>query len=246
MKTQEHLTPFPSDLAVEGSQDHESIRALASRGCVALSDALRDMNDPLMPTRAHGLISLKRLIEDGEEAVLRDWKHVLRLLEASLADTESYIYLSAINTLAALASIKTEQVLPILLQAFECEDRTLQERLNVAEAVARVSKSCDQSTLAISSLAFPVFLRSATSGDDVLRVSSLSNLGFLCARLGSSLAPFLEQVMHVADHAIRNDPSRDVRRAALLMLQLMLTGMQGSSFEVRVADVEQLVLINSH
>ena len=196
-------------------------------------DALRDLNDPLMPTRAHGLICLKRLIMSRDATVLENWKRVLQLLDISLADGDSYIYLSAINTLAALCLTNTDQTLPILLQAYRNEDRTIQERLNVAEVIVRVSRSLGESAPKYSHLIFETFMHSLKDTDEMIRVSSLSNLAHFCARMGSSLKPFMGELLHSVQSLIRNDDSLLVKRAGFMLLHLTLTGIDGHSFEVR-------------
>lgn len=195
-------------------------------------NALRDLNDSLMPTRAHGLICLKRLILAGDETVLQNWKRVLQHLEICLSDGESYIYLSAINTLAALCLRKTDQTLPILLQAFENQERTIQERLNVAEVIVRVSRNLQESPK-YSQLFFRTFMRSLKDPDEMIRVSTLSKMGHFCSHLGSALEPFVGEIFHTVYSLIRNDESLSVKRASLMMLHLTLTGIDGQLFQVR-------------
>lgn len=195
-------------------------------------DALRDLNDPLMPTRAHGLIRLKRLILSGDEVVLQNWKRVLQLLEISLSDGESYIYLSAISTLAALSLRKTEQSLPILMRAFRDEGRTIQERLNVAEVIVRVSRNMGESVADHRQLFFETFMQSLNDKDEMIRISSLSNLAHFCSSLGSSLKPFVGELFHVVRSLIVSDESLQVKRACFMLLHLTLSGIDGQSFEV--------------
>jgi hypothetical protein len=195
-------------------------------------DAMRDLNDPLMPTRAHGLICLKRLIVSGDDVVLRNWKRVLQLLEISLSDSESYIYLSAINTLAALSLTKTEQSLPILMRAFRDEDRTIQERLNVAEVIVRVSRSLGESVAEHQQLFFETFMQSLKDKDEMIRVSSLSNLAHFCSKAGSSIKPFVGELLHSVRSLILSDDSLQVKRACYMLLHMTLCGIDGQSIDV--------------
>lgn len=199
--------------------------------------AMRDLNDPLMPTRAHGLVCLKRLILAGDVNIEQNWKRVLQLLEISLADGESYIYLSAINALAALSLTKPDQTLPLLLHAFQDEDRTIQERLNVAEVIVRLSKSLGESAPKYSNQIFGTFMHSLNDPEEMIRVSSLSNLAHFSSRLGLSLEPFLGELLHTVQSLIRSDESLVVRRACFMLLHLMLTGIDGQSFEVRFKSI---------
>lgn len=52
-----------------------------------------------------------------------------------MQDEESYIYLSAINTLAALALVHTDEVLPILIESFNDKHRAEMDRLKVGQVI---------------------------------------------------------------------------------------------------------------
>lgn len=190
--------------------------------------AMQDINDVLMPTRAHGLICLKNLILSRDAVVLKNKKHVLQVLEASLSDPESYIYLSCINTLAALALSSPEEVLPLLLKSFSNTNRTIQERLNVAEVVVRFFRSINQVTLSHSSLGRQVIdclKGNLRDPEAVIRVSSLSSIGSLCAALKSDVTTILESIVFEIESLVDSDPSLDVKRAGLMAFHVMLTGL---------------------
>ena len=190
---------------------------------------MKDLNDPLMPTRAHALISLKRLIIDRDLLVVKNEDRILELLQASLSDPESYIYLSSINTLSELAVVSTDKVLPLLLETFSNDNRTIQERLNVGEVIVKVTRrletdSCLKFTPQLMSFFSRNLLKEAE--DDLIKVSCLSNLGSFCKQLGHHIIPFLEYIVRDVESLIQTDKSSlDVKRAAIMMFHLMLQGM---------------------
>ena len=55
-----------------------------------------------------------------------------------LQDEESYIYLSAIDTLAALSLAHTDEVLPILIESFNDKHRAEMDRLKVGQVIVRL------------------------------------------------------------------------------------------------------------
>lgn len=229
----EDLESLMSDLDEKGVHERASSEvSIHDKKKETFDDAMRDLNDPLMPTRAHGLICLKRLILSGDEVVLQNWKRVLQLLEISLSDGESYIYLSAINTLAVLSLTKTKQSLPILMRAFGDEDRTIQERLNVAEVIVRVSRSLGESASEYQQLFFETFMHSLKDKDEMIRVSSLSNLAHFCSSIGPSIKPFVGELFHSVRSLMVSDDSLQVKRACYMLLHMALCGIDGQSFNV--------------
>ena len=63
----------------------------------SLEQALKELNDPLMPTRAHALVTIKHLIMARDCETLDKKDRVIQLLQSAVADEESYIYLLAVN-----------------------------------------------------------------------------------------------------------------------------------------------------
>lgn len=126
--------------------------------------AIQDMNSNLMPERAHALITLKKLIYSKNSNIQTNKAQLITVLrvrlifdspgeilernpsqisiffqtflhQECLQDEESYIYLSAINTLAALALVHTDEVLPILVDSFNDKHRAEMDRLKVGQVI---------------------------------------------------------------------------------------------------------------
>lgn len=216
----------------DAEKKDESCDLSPTTKCGGFVEALRDLNDHLMPTRAHGLISLKRLIESGDQTVHQNWKRVLQLVEASLSDPESYIFLQGINTLSALSLSRTDQVLPLLLQAYQNKDRAIQERLNVGEVIVRTSKSCPESLKKHALTYMRTFMGTLKDEDELIRVSSISNLGHFCSGLAAEVQPFLSDLVQAIVPRITDDHSSQVRRASLMFVHMTLSGIDGYSFDV--------------
>ncbi len=80
----------------------------------AFHQALADLNDPLVPVKGHGLLSLARLLENRDAEALASTESLLSTFREHLRHPDSYIYLAAIKGLAALASINIQSTLPAL------------------------------------------------------------------------------------------------------------------------------------
>lgn len=190
-----------------------------------LDNVLKELNDPLMPTRAHGLISLKHMIMAMNPEVIGRKRQILELLIASLADDESYIYLASINTLEAAAILDTPTVLPVLLCHFANPNRTIQERLNTGEAIVRLCKSLGPTAPIYAKCMVETFTESLKDQEVLIRVSSLSNLSQICKCLRHSLAPYITTIMHSIGCLLTSDASVEVKRAALMFIHLTLSGV---------------------
>lgn len=196
-----------------------------------LEDALKQLNDPLMPTRAHGLITLKHMIMAMNPEVIHRKKQILELLITSLSDGESYIYLSSINTLESAAILDTATVLPVLLSHFTNQNRTIQERLNTGEVIVRLSKSLGPTAPMYAKEMINKFTESLKDEDALIRVSSLSNLAQICKCLGHSLGQYIIQLINSVQCLLTSDPSMDVKRSALMFIHITLSGIDVDCLE---------------
>lgn len=75
--------------------------------------AITNLNDPLVPIRAHGLHLLRQLVEERSEVISVDFVVNLHLIQ--LRDPEPFIYLNVIKGLDSLLDWDSISVLPILL-----------------------------------------------------------------------------------------------------------------------------------
>lgn len=69
--------------------------------------------------------------------------------------------------------------------------------------------------------------------DNLVRASSLSNLAELCRLLRFNLGSIIAEVVNCADYVLRFDPAVEPRRAAALLLQLIIEGADLKLLEVR-------------
>ena len=180
--------------------------------------AMAELNDPLMPVRAHALIRLKLLIYSKDKILLENKSLLVNALKSCLNDSESYIYLSAVNTLSTLAISATDEVLPILMQQFVDNQRTIEERLKVGEVLIRLSKSIGDFGHHYSKQYMNCFLSGVKSPEAAIRISSLSNLGQFCTNLRFALKPFLVELLSCVEAVLRTDKNLEVKRSSVMLL----------------------------
>ena len=79
---------------------------------------MKDLLDPLLPTRGHALITLSKLLRKRNKYALNDEDKLFDIFEANLFSGDTYLYLSAISGLLALVDVHHDKVLPMLCKKF--------------------------------------------------------------------------------------------------------------------------------
>ena len=110
-----------------------------------LEEAFKELCDPLLPVRGHGLIRLTRLVQSrGKEAYDRK-DTILKIFEENLDHTDSYMYLSSVNGLAAMAELFPDLVVPRICEEFgnvgEEKKRSSKLRMKLGEIMVKASRN---------------------------------------------------------------------------------------------------------
>lgn len=198
----------------------------------SLAQALRELNDPLMPTRAHALVTIKHLILGRDPETLDEKDRLIQSLQSAVADEESYIYLLAVHALAALALTQTDHLLPVLIRLYLDDDRTIQERINLGEALLQLIKNLGDFAAYYSRPLIDCFYSGITHQEPIIRTSSISNLGQLCSILKYSLKPHINQIMIGIKCLIQTETDLQVKRSAIMFLHLLLNGLDSDCIQV--------------
>lgn len=77
------------------------------------------------------------------------------------------------------------------------------------------------------------FMAGVRDDDHLVRASSLSNLAEICRLLHYSLGSIVAEIVNCADYVLRYDPTIEPRRAAVLLLQMIIEGGNSELLEVR-------------
>nr|CAI5863193.1 unnamed protein product [Callosobruchus analis] len=195
-----------------------------------LDKALEDVCDPLLPTRGHGLMRLAKLLEEKDKAALERKQFLLHLFQQNLKNEDSYIYLSAIGGLAALADVFPDTVLDVLCEEYcnasrKHDDDGHEVRIKLGETLVRVTKILGDMAPKYKPLLLNTFLAGARDEDDLIRASSLSNLGEICRVLGYKLGTIITEVLVCVYAIIATDKSPQARRAAVTVLKQLFIGL---------------------
>jgi hypothetical protein len=165
------------------------------RGRAKYQEALKLLQDPILPVRAHGLVVLKELAacgtaySDGATTTMDPAliPAILDILIQAICDDESFLYLNAVKGLAEMGNTggKTmiRQLMSIYLASMDISSRMTEaevdKRLRVGEAMLQIIQKLDQALSAYVMDIVPPLLVAIRKQDTptTLQMSMLSILG---------------------------------------------------------------------
>ncbi|XP_024138311.1 transport and Golgi organization protein 6 homolog [Oryzias melastigma] len=204
------------------------------------SDWLLEACDPNVPTRAFALRTLTQMVQLKDPEAVQAQEKVLMLFLENLEHEDSFVYLSAIQGLAALADSYPDRILDRLLRDFQHgpslpssnKERSLETRLKVGEVLMRASRAMGELAPHLGQPLVGVFLRGTRDPDASVRASCLSNLGELCQKLDYALGPLTQELSSCLTALIKTEKEAEVRRAAVHVIALLLRGLSDRTTEV--------------
>ncbi|KAG8231899.1 hypothetical protein J437_LFUL011368 [Ladona fulva] len=221
-------------------EDQESCdQRPAESGESEFEAALKMAHENAVHLRGHALIRLSKLIKSKDAITLRHKSALLELFQANLKDDDSYIYLASINGLEQLGNMFPDQVLESLADEFaeisivKAGDKAFNNvRLKVGEALLKVTRTLGEMVPKYSTLLLNAFLGGVRDGDGLVRASSLSNLGEVCKLLSFRIGSIITEVLWCVRCVLETDVAVEARRAAVLVITLLLQGMGVEIFKV--------------
>ena len=174
--------------------------------------ALKEVQDILLPVRGHGVQMLSKLVRSKDPETVENMSKLLIIFQEQVKSNDSYVYLRAINGLAALASVKPDDVIPLLCHEFSClatgkqqsangchdnDERSCDKRevtLKVGEVLVKVAKECNEILPHHCNHFLNAIMNGVKASDPLVQASSLSSLATVCQHLGYSLGPVQHEV----------------------------------------------------
>lgn len=202
--------------------------------------AIANLNDPLVPIRAHGLYLLRQLVEQQSPILSLDFALNLHLLQ--LKDPEPFIYLNAIKGLDSLLDWNSLTVLPQLIGLYSGsgeEKADLDERLKIGEVILRFIQNQDEAftgslAKAVADGALLIIRRPSGDApliDDRLRMSAMSLLGTCCNTNPIGILDNLENALDCAIGILQLETDKDkaiMRRSAIVLIHDLIVGTSKS------------------
>lgn len=193
-------------------------------------ELIKDLNDKLAPVRVHALVKLKQIVMANECFISGHMTKLYSLIEGSLADSEPYVFLACINLMSEMALRRTQDFLPKLIELHANQDLDLQHRINVGEVLVRLFRQLNETAPFYAQKVMYALLKSCQDTEELMRASSLANIGELCHNLGDSLGKYIVDILCCIEHTLASD-TIEVKRAAVDLLRGTLTGLDGLKIE---------------
>uniref|UniRef100_A0A1B6DUB8 RNA polymerase II assembly factor Rtp1 C-terminal domain-containing protein n=2 Tax=Clastoptera arizonana TaxID=38151 RepID=A0A1B6DUB8_9HEMI len=203
--------------------------------------AMIDACDTLLPVRSHGMMRLASLIKAGDKETLAHKEAVLCVFQENMNHKDSYLYLSAIEGLSTLAAEFPDTVLLSLIRNYSRVDiEDSESRLKIGECLMRVTRLLGELVPTYKSELLNVFLAGTRDHDALVRASSLANLGEICRILGFRIGNIAAEILHCVHCIVQTDKAIEPRRAAVMVVTMLLKGMEKDAFNVLQNHLKEL------
>lgn len=259
LKELSHLLTSQRDLDQQGKELYQTIRSLASRLEEAQRDGrsveevleddgsmkkefdsiTKDLNDKLVPVRVHAMVRLRQMVIANEPYAIEQIPQLYRLTLCFLGDPEPYVFLACINLMAEMAIRRTDAILPKLRELYLDGSLDLQKRLNIGEVLVRLFKQLNETAPHYAQQVINVLFAGCRDDEELIRMSSLTNIGELCRNLGESLGKYIAEIMNILESILSTD-NMQVKCAALDLLRSLLSGLHASDVESVQRDLSSI------
>lgn len=199
-------------------------------------EALHDACDPLLPVRGHALVQLAKLLQQRDKETVAKKEAVLCLFKENLKNSDSYIYLGAINGIVAFASIKPDEAVKSLIQEYveissagSSSDRNPELRMKVGEILVKLIRNLGAVAPKFKNELLNAFLCGTKDVDHLMRASSFSNLGEVCEILGFRIGPVLRELLLCIRNTLNFDKAVEPRRASVMVVTHLLRGLEADT-----------------
>jgi len=160
------------------------------------------INDPLVPTRGHGLIELEKKLAARDKDLISRKDEVLVLIKHCLVDSDSYIYLAAINALESMCYISSDKAICYLCDEYLYKTNAVDTRLKIGEAMIRVLKKLPDLKTEHKNRLINTFVTATKHNDEFIRASSITNLGEIVKYFGTSCTGVMQEVSVLTRHLL--------------------------------------------
>ncbi|KAI9595517.1 hypothetical protein BDF19DRAFT_413418 [Syncephalis fuscata] len=231
----QHPSQFMADLAdslwhqlQQDTANKDSTQSTETRSREQYEEALRSLQDKVLPVRAYGMVTLRNMIL-AKDPLFDDptlLENTLHLFISMVQDDDSFIYLNAIKGLSSLADVHGRQVVRLLTAAYLDSRANLDHRLRIGEVLLQTIKrygtalGLHAETL-VRSLLY-VLQRDAAIE---MRHSALSILGVMCETYPLSFLSYLDDLIDWSMNALKLESALELRRAAAGLFVFLFRGL---------------------
>lgn len=200
---------------------------------------IKDLNDKLVPTRVHALVRLKQMILANDHRAVSRIPQIHDMIKTFMADPEPYVFLACINLMSEMAIRNTDYILPKLIELYSKQGLDLQHRINVGEVLVRLVKQMKSTTPYYAQQVINILFVSCKDPEELMRMSSLTNIGEICHNLGDSLGKYIVEILSCIQNVIDSD-TIPVKCAAIDLLRTTLSGLDKLTVESIQRDLKSM------
>ncbi|KAF1330353.1 Syntaxin-like protein, partial [Globisporangium splendens] len=153
--TRPEIAELASDARVKilarGNEDDDSRNATQSTKSFSqvLQEAQDDLRSNLVPLRARGVVSLTKLVRKSQQQRHDpEWtpriQQLVQIFLTHLEDSESYVFLAAVQGLSTLSDAHPDVAIPLLVNALRDRGNSLEKRIKLSEALLFTAKRCGE------------------------------------------------------------------------------------------------------
>ncbi|XP_041970033.1 transport and Golgi organization protein 6 homolog [Aricia agestis] len=203
----------------------------------AYQKALENVYDDLLPVRAHGVMELTKLIDANDPETITKRHFVFCLFQEQLKDSDSYLYLSAINGISSLATHCTDDVIGVLCEEFcgmtiednmktmDQENKIAELRMKIGDIIVKVTRRLGEMAIVHKNILLNTMLCGCRDQDPLIRASALSNLAEIALVLHYRIGTIIYEILLCVWNIIESDPAVECRRAAVMIITSLLKGL---------------------
>ncbi|KAI8092217.1 uncharacterized protein B0P05DRAFT_525301 [Gilbertella persicaria] len=182
--------------------------------------AMKSLQDDLLPIRAHGMGMLKEmaLAKDPLVSQGKGLEQLLDIFIRLVQDEDSYIYLNAVKGLSAMTDAYGNDIIRKLGAFYSDDKQKLDNRLRVGEALLQTVQRCgDALGKYVHTLIPPLETVLAKRQEDShLRVSALSILSMACQTCPVALSAQMSELIDWVLNILEIEKTAEVRRGKSL------------------------------
>ncbi|CAO3642946.1 unnamed protein product [Cunninghamella echinulata] len=192
-------------------------------------DAMKSLQDELLPIRAHGMGILKDMILANDPLVSSGTQldTILDLFIHLTQDEDSFIYLNAIKGLSALTDIHGNKIIEKLGKIYSDDQETLDNRLRIGEALLQTVQRCgDALGNYLNTLIKPLEAVLSNRKNNIhLRVSALSILSTACQTCPTAMHSILWELTNWVLNILDVEKVPEIRRAGTVLILSLFRGL---------------------
>lgn len=212
-----------------------------------IEEIFHDLKNPLVPIRAYGLDKLTKIISRNTNEIKEVLPMLNDIISTMLLDTDTYVYLGAINALTVMGYYYIDEVLKLLLPQFTDRNKPILIRLKIGEAISKVIQKKGEGIVKYKSLLLDTYIHLLSSNGIAgykiqntikdsdesfeminFRSSCLSTVGDICELCKWSIDMYLNDIIDICKGILEFERNNDdlIRISSVFLLYKLVNGMK--------------------